>query len=72
MTTTYILENLCCSHCAATIESEVRQLSGVSSADLDAQSTILTVEYEGELSTLSEDVNRISVAVDDEIIVKAS
>ncbi|HBN80561.1 MAG TPA: heavy metal translocating P-type ATPase, partial [Ruminococcaceae bacterium] len=43
----YFLDGLCCSHCAAGIEQEIRDLDGVRQASVDFPSKTLRVEYSG-------------------------
>ena len=43
----YFLDGLCCSHCAAGIEQEIRDLEGVRQASVDFPSKTLRVEYSG-------------------------
>jgi Cd2+/Zn2+-exporting ATPase len=69
---TYLLEGLCCPNCAAEIDGKIKQLPGVRQASVDFQNTRLTLEYEGDESSLFETIAGIARNVDEDITVKAS
>ena len=48
MKKTYLLEDLCCANCAATIERGVAKIDGVQSASVSFLTTKLVVEAEEE------------------------
>jgi Cd2+/Zn2+-exporting ATPase len=66
----YILENLCCENCAAAIEREVRQLSGVKNAVIDVPNTFITVEFDGDEAGIKKSVTEIAVDIDEDIVIK--
>lgn len=66
----YVLEGLCCENCAAKIQNDVRLLSGVKNAEVNADTAILYVESDTELETLVKDITRIAVSHDEDIVVK--
>lgn len=68
----FILEGLCCTNCAAAIEREVAQVEGVKSAVVDFATTSITVEFDGEESSILKSVTDISAEVDEDIVVKVS
>lgn len=68
----YLLENLCCSNCAANIEREVSKLSGVSSANVDFISKTLTLDIADEkvLGSLLGQIGSITKLHDPDIVPK--
>lgn len=68
----YLLENLCCSNCAANIEREVGKLSGVSSANVDFISKTLTLDIADEkvLGSLLGQIGSITKLHDPDIVPK--
>lgn len=68
----YILEGLCCSNCAAKIEKDVRLLEGVKAATINAETTILSVEFDADADHLKDEIARIAVSHDEDIVVKES
>jgi Cd2+/Zn2+-exporting ATPase len=69
---TYVLEGLCCPNCAAKIDKEVKRLPEVKRASVDFPNTRLTVEFEGNESSLLKTIAGIVRNVDEDIVVKAS
>ncbi len=56
----YILEDLDCAHCAAKIEADVAELSGVESAAISLMAQKLTINCSEEIKdTLTADVKKI-------------
>ncbi len=45
-TTTLTVPNISCSHCVSAIESELREMEGVSSVKADAETKIVTVGWD--------------------------
>ncbi len=72
ITKQYTLEGLCCGNCAAKIKNDISLLSGVKSADVNTETALLSVEIESGLNpdVLSEEITRIAVTHDEDIIVK--
>jgi Cd2+/Zn2+-exporting ATPase len=68
---TYLLEGLCCPNCAAKIDEKVKRTPGVKQAAVDFQNTRLSLEYEGDESSLLETIANIARSVDEDIAVKA-
>lgn len=66
----YILEGLCCENCAAKIQNDVQALEGVKSADVNADTTILSLEFEGDTDRILKDITRIAISHDEDIVVK--
>lgn len=68
----YLLEGLCCGNCAAKIKKDVQLVSGVRNADINADTAILSVEIDScsDLGKLSEEITRIAVEHDEDIIVQ--
>ncbi len=66
----YVLEGLCCGICAAKIQNDIQLLSGVKNAEVDATTTILSIEFDSDIDTLVEDITRIAVSHDEDIVVK--
>ncbi len=66
----YILEGLCCENCAAKIQKDVQALEGVKSADINIDSTILSVEFNGAADRILKDITGIAVSHDEDITVK--
>lgn len=68
----FTLEGLCCGNCAAKIEKEVLSLDGVKKASIDLATKALTVKFSGDFDHLMGEVSRISVSIDEDIVVKAN
>lgn len=68
----YLLENLCCGNCAAKIEREVGNISGVSRSNVDFVSKILTLELENQkpADTLFDQIQSIATKHDSDIVVQ--
>ncbi len=66
----FILEGLCCENCAAGIQKDIQALEGVKSADVNVDTTILSVEYEGNIERILKAVTGIAVSHDEDIVVK--
>ncbi|MDR0628052.1 MAG: cation transporter [Treponema sp.] len=68
---TYLLEGLCCPNCAVKIDEQVKRLPGVKQTSVDFQSTRLSLEFEGDESSLPGAIAGIVRSVDEDIIVTA-
>ena len=68
---TYLLEGLCCPNCAVKIDEQVKRLPGVKQTSVDFQSTRLSLEFEGDESSLPGAIAGIVQSVDEDIIVTA-
>ncbi|MHB8061669.1 MAG: cation transporter [Ruminiclostridium sp.] len=68
----YILEGLCCGNCAAKIQKDISLLDGVKSASVNSDTTVLSVEFNGDAGTLVKEITRIAVSHDEDIVVKES
>lgn len=49
-TTTYQVTGMSCSHCEASVRSEIAKIDGVQSIDVSANSGVLTIESDAALS----------------------
>ena len=71
MKKTYILDGLCCAHCAAVIENNVKKMEGVDSAAVSFLTTKLVIETETEPSDdMMKKLKKIVKKVDPDITVK--
>lgn len=71
MKKTYILDGLCCAHCAAEIENNVKKMKGVDSAVVSFLTTKLVIETETEPSDdMMKKLKKIVKKVDSDITVK--
>lgn len=68
----FTLEGLCCGNCAAKIQNDIRLLDGVKSAEVNADTTILSIEFDMDAEALVKDITRIAVSHDEDIVVKES
>ena len=66
----YILEGLCCENCAAKIQNDVQALESIKSADVNADTTILSVEFEGDTDSILKAITTIAISHDEDIVVK--
>ena len=67
---TYLLENLCCTNCAAAIEREVSALQNVTNAKVEFNKTKITVDFDGEESGLLDAVANIAAEIDEDIVIR--
>lgn len=66
----YVLEGLCCGDCAAKIQNDIRLLDGVKNADVNADTTVLSVEFDADTEALIKDITRIAVFYDEDIVIR--
>jgi Cation transport ATPase len=66
----YLLEGLCCGNCAAKIQNDIRLLNGIKSAEVNADTGILSLELDTDIETLVNDITNIAVSHDEDIVVK--
>ena len=64
----YVLEGLCCEHCAAKIQEDIRLINGVKSAKVEGGA--LSVEFDADPEALGREIARIAVSHDEDIVVK--
>jgi Cd2+/Zn2+-exporting ATPase len=71
MTTTYILEGLCCANCAAKIERAAGKLEGVKLASIDmmTQKLILTTDDDSRTSALLTEITEITGRIEPDVKV---
>ena len=67
-----ILEGLCCENCAAKIQNDICRLDGIKSAEINADTRLLSVEFDANMKTLIlvQEITRIAVSHDEDIVVK--
>ena len=71
MKKTYMIEDLCCAHCASKIETKVRELDGVISANLNFIAQKLVVELEDRIAdTITASVVRITNKIEPDATVE--
>ena len=71
MKKSYTIEDLCCAHCASKIETAVRELDGVVSANLNFIAQKLVVEIEDRIaSTITADVVKITNRIEPDASVE--
>lgn len=71
MKKTYIIEDLCCAHCASKIEAEVQKLDGVTSASLNFIAQKLFVECEERIAdTITASVIKIAAKIEPDASVE--
>ena len=71
MKKTYLIEDLCCAHCASKIETKVRELDGVTSANLNFIAQKLFVEFEDRIAdTITASVVKISTKVEPDVSIE--
>ncbi|WP_444644050.1 heavy-metal-associated domain-containing protein [Caproiciproducens sp. R1] len=66
----YLLEGLCCGNCTAKIQNDIRLLNGIKSAEVNADTGILSLELDTDIETLVNDITNIAVSHDKDIVVK--
>lgn len=67
MKKTYILEDLCCAHCAAEIENKVKKVAGVQDAAVNFLTTKMIVECEEMTDSMMKEIKKIVKKVDSDI-----
>ena len=70
MTTTYILDGLCCPNCAAKIDAAAKKIPNVTNAEADYGNTSITLTFGGDESSVRQAVIGICAGVDEDITVK--
>ena len=71
MKKTYVIEDLCCAHCASKIEAEVQNLDGVTSASLNFIAQKLVVECEDRIAdTITASVVKITAKIEPDASVE--
>ena len=71
MKKTYFIEDLCCAHCASKIETKVRELDGVISANLNFIAQKLVVEIEDRIAdSITASVCRITSNIEPDATVE--
>ena len=71
MKKTYLIEDLCCAHCASKIEAEVQNLDGVTSASLNFIAQKLFVEFEDRIAdTITASVVKIAAKIEPDASVE--
>lgn len=71
MKKTYIIEDLCCAHCASKIEAEVQNLDGVTSATLNFIAQKLFVEFEDHITdTITASIVKIAAKIEPDASVE--
>lgn len=71
MKKTYIIEDLCCANCANKIETEIKNLDGVTSASLNFIAQKLFVEFEERIAdTITASVVKIATKVEPDVSIE--
>lgn len=71
MKKTYLIEDLCCAHCASKIETKVRDLDGVLSANLNFIAQKLVVEIEDHIAdSITAQVIKITATIEPDATVE--
>lgn len=71
MKKTYIIEDLCCANCANKIETEIKNLDGVTSASLNFIAQKLFVELEDRIAdTITASVIKIATKVEPDVSIE--
>ena len=71
MKKTYVIEDLCCAHCASKIEDKVRALDGVLSANLNFIAQKLVVEIEERIAgSITANVLKITATIEPDATVE--
>lgn len=71
MKKTYLIEDLCCAHCASKIEAEIQSLDGVTSASLNFIAQKLFVECEDRIAdTITASVVKIAAKIEPDASVE--
>ena len=66
----FLIEDLCCANCAAKMETAIRKLDGVQSANINFLTQKLTLEAEEEhLSRLLDEVERIIKKIEPDCVL---
>ena len=71
MKKTYIIEDLCCANCANKIETEIKNLDGVTSASLNFIAQKLFVEFEDRIAdTITASVVKIATKIEPDVSIE--
>ncbi len=71
MKKTYLMEDLCCAHCAGKIEAEVQNLDGVTTASLNFIAQKLFVEFEDRIAdTITASVVKIAKKIEPDVSIE--
>lgn len=71
MKKTYLVEDLCCANCANKIETEIKELQGVTSASLNFIAQKLFVEFEESIAdTITASVIKIAKKIEPDVSVE--
>ena len=71
MKKTYVIEDLCCANCANKIETEIKNLDGVTSASLNFIAQKLFVEFEDRIAdTITASVVKIATKVEPDVSIE--
>jgi copper chaperone CopZ len=67
----YLIEDLCCANCANKIETQIKELDGVTSASLNFIAQKLFVEFEDRIAdTITASVVKIATKVEPDVTVE--
>ena len=71
MKKTYVIEDLCCANCANKIENEIKNLDGVTSANLNFIAQKLFVEFEERIAdSITASVVKIATKVEPDVSIE--
>ena len=71
MKKTYVIEDLWCAHCASKIETKIRELDGVTSANLNFIAQKLVVEIEDRIAdSITASVCQITAKIEPDATVE--
>lgn len=71
MKKTYMIEDLCCANCANKIETEIKNLDGVTSASLNFIAQKLFVEFEDRIAdSITASVVKIATKVEPDVSIE--
>ena len=71
MKKTYLIEDLCCANCANKIETQIRELDGVTSASLNFIAGKLFVEFEDRIAgTITASVVKIATKLEPDVTIE--
>lgn len=68
----YTLQGLCCAGCAAKIQKGLLALNTVENASINMDTTLLSLEFEGDSETMLKDIIEIAMSIDEDITVVES
>ena len=71
MTSTFIVEDLCCANCAAKIEDGIRKIPGVKDATIAFMAQKLTIDADDEgFDAIMQEVIRVTKKVEPDCVIK--